>query len=137
MRKFFVLALAATLALTMTAGMAQAKEGGEGPKSNKLVTYNFQGTIASVDEATRTVVVNVEEANKAARYSLGEQVVGRQVSFAATAETKIELDDAQATLAELHSGNLVTVQAKEPKGATSFTARVIDAQTPPADPVVI
>jgi hypothetical protein len=51
-------------------------------------------------------------------------------------DTKIELDGAKATLTDLESGDLVTVQAKERKGATSFTARMVDAETPPADPVV-
>ena len=139
MRKFFVLVLAATLALTMTAGVAQAKGKGtgKGPKPDKLVTYNFEGTIASVDGATSTVVVNVEEANKAARSSLGEQVIGQQVSFAVTAETKVEVHGAEATFAELEAGDLVAVQSKAPEGATSFSARVIDAQSPPADPTAV
>ncbi len=54
-----------------------------------------------------------------------------------TAETKIELDGEEATLADLEAGDLVAVQSKAPKGATSFTARVIDAQSPPADPTTV
>ncbi len=126
MRKLSVLALAAMLALTMSAGVAQAKGKPTAPKKPALVTYVFKGTIASVDGATSTVAVDVEEANKAA-----QSFVGGQVSFAVSESTKIRLDEAKATLGELAVGDVVMVQAKAPAGATSFTARILSAQSAP------
>jgi len=142
MRKFFVLLLAATLVLTMTAGIAQAKGKGttKGPKPDKPVTYTFEGTIYSVDEATSTVVVTVEEANK-----MAGSFAGQQVTFNVTAQTKkVVLNDEPAGLADLKADDSVTVRARALRGATyptttSFTAWIIDAQSAPsvpADPVV-
>jgi hypothetical protein len=128
MRKLSVLALAALLALTMASGVAQAKgkKPGTSAKKPSLVTYVFEGTIASVDGATSTVAVDVAEANKAA-----QSFVGGQVSFAVSESTKIELDETKATLGELAVGDVVMVQAKAPAGATSFTARILSAQSAP------
>ncbi len=129
MRKLFVMALAAVLALTMAAGVAQAKGKPTAPKKPSLVTYVFEGTIASVDGATSTVAVDVAEANKAA-----QSFVGGQVSFTVSESTKIRLDEAKASLVELEAGDVVMVQAKAPAGATSFTARILSAHS--ASPVV-
>jgi len=141
MRKYFVLALAAMMALTMTAGMAQAKgKPATTPKGKPattkkapLVTYVFEGTIASVDGTTSTVAVDVVEANAAA-----QSFVGGQVSFAVSEATKIKLDEAKAALSELETGDAVVVQAKAPAGTTSFSARIISAQSAQvvSDPVV-
>ncbi len=132
MRKFFVLALAAMLALTVSAGVAQAK-GKPAVKKAPQITYVFEGTIASVDGTAGTVTVDVSEANNAAR-----SFVGGQVSFAVSGATKIKLDEAKVPLAELEAGDTVVVQAKAPAGATSFAARIISAYSAPVltDPVV-
>ncbi len=133
MRKFFVLALAATLALTVSAGVAQAKGKPAVKKAPQIITYVFEGTVASVDGTAGTVAVDVSEANNAAR-----SFVGGQVSFAVSGATKINLDEAKVSLAELEAGDTVVVQAKAPAGATSFAARIISAYSAPVltDPVV-
>ncbi len=132
MRKFFVLALAAMLALTVSAGVAQAK-GKPAVKKAPQITYVFEGSVASVDGTAGTVTVDVSEANNAAR-----SFVGGQVSFAVSGATKIKLDEAKVSLAELEAGDTVVVQAKAPAGATSFAARIISAYSAPmlTDPVV-
>ena len=79
MRTFFVLLLAATLALARTAGVAQAKgkAGRAQPiqKKTPTVAYVFEGTVHSVDEVdgTGTVTVNATEANEFANAYLQNQ----------------------------------------------------------------
>jgi hypothetical protein len=146
MRKFFVLLLAATLALTMTAGMAQAKgKAGNGQPTQKkvpTVAYVFEGTAASVsvDELNGTVTVEVKEANKFANAYLQSQGGTTQVTVNVDAggddATKITKDDAAATLGDIAIGDEIVVKDRTSKGATSFTADKIVANTPVAEPTL-
>ena len=49
------------------------------------------------------------------------------MSLTVTPETKVELNDQEASMADLQAGDGV-VQSKAPKDATSFTARTISAE---------
>ncbi len=124
MRKLAILALMASLMLVMTAGVAAAK-GKPATKKVQTVGYVFEGTVASVDD--NAVTVDVQNGNYFAK-----PFFGQQVTFATTAKTKIRLDNAKTSLSQLEAGDLVVVKAKAPKGATSFTADVLSATTPPA-----
>lgn len=113
-----------------------AQSGSKGKAASKkipLQTYVFTGTVTQVGEDF--VTVDVKEANKAGRSFVDKQE-SKQVKFVVakgtkrTKGTKIELNDAEANLADLAAWDTAVVQAKEPKGATSFTARVIEAQSP-------
>lgn len=130
MRKLFVLALAAMLALTMSAGVAQAKgkPAGKGkpPKKDPVVTYVFEGEVVSVD--ADSAVVDVQKGNQFAR-----SYVGSQVDFSVTGTTKIVEDDAKAVLSDLDPGDRALVQLRAPKsGASSFVASKIVAESPVA-----
>lgn len=132
MRKQIVFVLVAALLVAMTAGVAQAKgkpAKAKPAKKPSVVVYSFQGTIASVDEANGSVAVNVKQANQAAR-----PFVNKTVSFKVVAATKISLDKKKASMSELRAGDSVVVQSKAPKGATSFTAGIINAQSPAPEP---
>ena len=147
MRKFYVLVLAATLTLAMTAGVAQAKgkPAGKGQPSQKktpAVAYVFEGDVASVsvDELNGTVTVNVTEANRFASAYLQSQGGTTQVTLNVDTEgedaTKITKDDAGATLGDIAIGDGIVVKDRASKGATSFTADMIVAETPIAEPTV-
>ncbi len=145
MRKFFVLVLAATLALTMTAGVAHAKgkpAGAGKPAQKKVptVAYVFEGTVASVDQLNGTVTVEVQEANKFANSYLesqGTTQVTLNVDTEGEDATKIRRDDAGATLEDIALGDEIVVKERTTKGATSFTADIIVANTPVvAEPIV-
>jgi predicted molibdopterin-dependent oxidoreductase YjgC len=53
---------------------------------------------------------------------------GEPLSITVTPETRVELNDQKASMADLQAGDEVVVQSKAPKGATSFTARMISAE---------
>ena len=151
MRKIFVLVLAATLALTMTAGVAQAKgkpAGAGKPAQKKVptVAYVFEGTVASVDALNGTVTVEVKQANKFANAYLESQSTESQRATQVTVNvdtegedaTKIRKDDAGATLEHIALGDEIVVNDRTTKGATSFTAGIIVANTSVvvAEPIV-
>jgi hypothetical protein len=133
MRKQILFVLVAALLVAMTAGVAQAKgkpaAKAKPAKKPPVAVYSFQGTIASVDAANGSVAVNVKQANKPAR-----PFVNKTVSFKVVATTKISLDRKKAAMGELRAGDSVVVQSKAPKGATSFTAGIINAQSPAPQP---
>ena len=122
-----VFVLVAALLVAMTAGMAQAK--GKPAKKPPVVVHEFRGTVASVDAASGSVAVDVKQTNQAAR-----PFVNRTVYFKAVASTKISLDGRRARLGDLRSGDSVVVQSKAPRGAASFTASIVNAQSPAAQP---
>jgi len=108
----------------------EAQSGSKGKSASKktpLQTYVFTGTVTQVGEDF--VTVDVKEANKAGQSFLDKQE-SKQVKFVIAKGTKIQLNDAEANLADLAAWDAAVVQAKEPKGATSFTARVVEAQSP-------
>ena len=127
MKKATILVAVAALMVALLAGTATA-ESKKGPGGGSAVkTYNFEGTIAEIGEDS--VVVEVTKGNKAAR-----PFVGQAVPFAVTAETKIEVDEAEATLSDLVVGDEVSVQSRAPRDAQSFTARKIEAEAQAATP---
>lgn len=131
MRKFFVFALVAMLAVAMVGGVAQAKgkpagKGKPAQKKDPVVTYIFKGEVASVD--TESVVASVQKGNKFAK-----SYAGQQVDFSVNENTRIVEDDVEATLLDLDAGDRALVQLRAPKsGATSFTARMVVAESPQA-----
>ena len=145
MRKILLLALAAALLVAMAAGTATAKGpgSGKGPGSSKgqskgkgpaTVTYVFKGQMASVAEDGSSFEMAGAGGNKAGRSAVAS---GEPLSITITPETKVELNDQEASMADLQAGDEVVVQSKAPKGTTSFTARMISAeraeQSDPAD----
>jgi hypothetical protein len=98
------------------------------------VTYVFKGEMASVAEDGSSFEIAVAGGNKAGRSAVAS---GDPLSITVTPETKVELNDQEASMADLQAGDDVVVQAKGQKGATSFTARMLSAeraeQSAPAD----
>lgn len=135
MKRMAILALVAALVVALTAGVAVAKpgkgkgKGAKGPKKAPPVVYVFQGTIDSVDEVNGAVTVKVKQANKAAR-----SFVDKAVPFKIESTTKISLDDNKALISDLRAEDAVVVQSKAAKGATSFTANIVNAQSPSPQP---
>jgi hypothetical protein len=129
MKRAVLLMMIAALVVALTAGTAVAKPD-KGKKAKKAkapaqVVYHFQGPIASVDEVTNSVTVDVTQANKAAR-----PFVNQAVPFSVTSTTKISLDDEKALISDLRAGDAVVVQSKAASGATSFTANIVNAKSP-------
>lgn len=128
MRAMVLLAVAAlVLALVASAADAKGREAGK-DKGRKapVVTYVFKGTVASISEGS--VTVDVEKGNKFAKVYAGDQV-----ELAVNEATKLRKDDAPVLLSDLSQGDEIVVKARELKGATSFTARMLVAQTPEAE----
>ncbi len=139
MRKHALLLLVAALVVALTASTAMAKPGkGKKPtKPAKTVTYVFKGTVAETPaEGATSLLVNVTDGNNAGRTAAKSSP---QMSFGVLANgskdsTKIELDEVRVALSDLRAGDAVVVQSKAPQGATSFTARIISAESPAAAP---
>ena len=134
MKRISLLVLAGALLLAMSAATATAKKPGgvNGPdKKAKLTTYVFKGELVSSGEDGGSLTVAVSGGNKAGRTAAAG---GEPLSLAVTPETKVELDGQEATFADLRAGDDVVVQSKAPKGATSFTARVISAEREVVEP---
>ena len=132
MRKILLLAFAGALLVAMTAGTAAAKGPGSG-KGPASVTYVFKGEMASVAEDGSSFEIALTGGNKAGR---GAVASDEPLSLTITPESKVELNDQEATMAELKAGDKVVVQSKAPKGTTSFKADKISAERveEPAEP---
>jgi hypothetical protein len=132
MKKATILALVMALVVALMAGtaVAKGKPTGKGSKARgpAVVTYVFKGTVASVAEDGGSVAVEVTGGNKAGRQAAAGQQ--QPMTFAVTDATKVELNDAPATVPELQPGDQVVVQSKAKKGATSFAARAVSAERP-------
>ncbi len=133
MKRISLLMLAGALLLAMSAGTATAKKPGgvKGSEKAKLTTYVFKGELVASGEDGGSLTVAVSGGNKAGRTAAAS---GEPLSLAVTPETKVELDGQEATFADLRAGDAVIVQSKAPKGATSFTARVISAEREAVEP---
>ena len=133
MKRISLLMLAGTLLLALTTGTATAKKPGgvKGPEKAKLTTYVFKGELVASGEDGGSLTVAVSGGNKAGRAAAAG---GEPLGLAVTPETKVELDGQEATFADLRAGDAVVVQSKAPKGATSFTARVISAEREVVEP---
>lgn len=55
---------------------------------------------------------------------------GGPVEFAVSDNTRLRKDDERALLSDLAQGDEVVVKVRAPRDATSFTARMLVAQTP-------
>jgi hypothetical protein len=145
MRKILLLALTGALLVAMAAGTATAKGPGSGKGSDSskgqgkgkgpaTVTYVFKGEMASVAEDGSTFEILLTDANKAGLKAAAKDA---PLNLTVTPETKGELNDQEATMADLQAGDKVVVQSKVPKGVTSFNADNISAerteQSDPAD----
>ena len=137
MRKFLLLALTGALLVAMAAGTATAKGPGSGKSKSKgpaTVTYVFKGEMISVAEDGSTFEILLTDANKAGLKAAAKDA---PLNLTVTPETKVELNDQEATMADLQAGDKVVVQSKVPKGVTSFNADNISAerteQSDPAD----
>ena len=128
MRRILLLSLTGALLVAMAAGTATAKGPGSGKSSGKgpaTVTYVFKGQMESVAEDGSTFEITVQGGNKAGRSAVASD---EPLSLTVTDETKVELNDQEASMAELQAGDEVVVQSKGKKGDTSFTARMISAE---------
>lgn len=126
MRKILLFSLVGALLVAMSAGAATAKGPGSGKgKGPATVTYVFKGQMASVAEDGSSFEIAMAGGNKAGRNAVAS---GEPLSIIVTPETKVELNDQEATMADLQAGDEVVVQSKASKGETSFTARVISAE---------
>lgn len=134
-RRTVLLVLGLMLVVATAAGTADARsQKAKAAKGKKPpVVYVFKGEVAEVGEDS--VTVSVEKGNKFARAFADEQV-----EFAVAESTKVIEDDARASLAELDAGDEVVVRSRAERGATSFAANMVVAQTPevteeePAEP---
>lgn len=108
----------------------QATDNGGG-KEDQDISYVFKGTIAQNGADGSPLEVKVEKANDAAR-----SFVGKTLKFNVSSNTESYLDNAgvessklDAKLSDLKAGYNVVIQSKAPKNATSFTARLISAES--------
>ena len=140
MRKILLLALTGALLVAMTAATATAKGPGSGKGAGKgqskgkgpaTVTYVFKGEMASVAEDGSSFDIAVTGGNKAGRDAVAS---GEPLNLTVTDETKVELNDEEATMADLQTGDEVVVQSKAPKGTTSFNADKISAERAEEEP---
>jgi len=124
------LVMALVVALMAGTAVAKGKPAGKGNKGRgpAVVTYVFKGTVASVAEDGGSVAVEATGGNKAGRQAAAGQQ--QPMTFAVTDATKVELNDAPATISELQPGDEVVVKSRAAKGATSFAARVVSAERP-------
>src|SRR5215210_5501382 len=114
-----------------TAAKGQATDkGGEGKKQDQGTSYVFKGTVAQNGVDGSPLEVKVEKANNGA-----QSFVGKNLKLDTSSDTEIYLDDADverseldAKLPDLKAGYEVVIQAKAPKDATKFTARLISAE---------
>ena len=118
MRKLMLLAAVAALVVAFAAGTATAKQNGK-----YRATYNFEGTVREVAADGSYVVVDVTGGNKLARAHLGVQ------SFGVTAGTRVEIDEENAALSDLATGDEVRVQSKAAKNATEFVVHKISVES--------
>jgi hypothetical protein len=118
MRRLMLLAVVAALVVALAAGTATAKQNGK-----NRATYNFKGTVQEVAIDGSYVVVDVTDGNKRARAHLGVQ------QFGVTEDTKVEINEEDATVSDLTAGEEVKVQSKAAKDATEFEARKISVES--------
>lgn len=109
----------------------QATDNGGGKEQEQDTSYVFKGTIAQNGADGSPLEVKVEKANDAAR-----SFVGKTLKFNVSSNTESYLDNAgvkssklDAKLSDLKAGYNVVIQSKAPKNATSFTARLISAES--------
>jgi hypothetical protein len=125
MSKAAILVAVAALMVALVAGTAAAKDGG------KVKTFNFKGTAVSEDSAS--ISVEVSDGNKRGREAAEAHEAahpGEPMVFAVTDTTKVEIDDAPASLAEVvAAGGEVRVQSKAPQGSDTFVARKVTVET--------
>lgn len=127
LRRTVLLVMALLLVVATAAGTADARSPKAKPAKAKKqpVVYVFKGEIAEV--GGDSVTVSVEKGNKFARSFAGDQV-----EFAVSESTKVVKDDIRVSPAELAAGDEVVVRSRAERGAASFTANIIVAQTPGA-----
>jgi|SRR5215216_4412785 len=139
MRKVLLLALTGALLVAMVAGTATAKGPGSGKSKGKgpaTVTYVFEGKMAFVTEDGNSFKITVTGGNKAARGAVHEAIEnGEPLSLTIIPEktepedkTRVELNNQEASMADLQAGDKVVVQSKASKGTTSFKADKISAE---------
>ena len=123
MRKMAILVAVAALMVTLVAGTAAAKGGGG------MKTFNFKGD--AVSENGSSISVEVSDGNRRGREA-AEAHPGVPMVFAVVGgTTKVEIDDAPASLAEVVAADgEVRVQSKAPEGSSDgFVARRITVET--------
>jgi predicted secreted protein len=132
MRKILLFSLVGALLVAMVAGTAVAKGSGSGKSSGKskskapaTVTYVFKGEMISVAEDGSTFDILLTDANKAGLKAAAKDA---PLNLTVTPETKVKLNDQEATMADLQAGDKVVIQSKVPKGVTSFNADMISAE---------
>ncbi len=126
MRKTMMLVAVAALMVALVAGSAAAKQ-----KGKNTATYNFKGTLVEVAPDGSSVSVDVTDGNGRGREVAEAYALERpnEPMVFLTPETKVEIDDAPASLSDLAAGDEVRVQSKAPKNApTTFVARQISVE---------
>ncbi len=112
--------------VALVAGSAAAKQKGE-----NTATYNFKGTLVEVAPDGSSVSVNVTDGNGRGREVAEAYALAHpdEPMVFLTPETKVEIDDAPASLSDLAAGDEVHVQSKAPKKApTTFVAHKISVE---------
>ncbi len=119
MRKVAILVAVAALTVALVAGTAAAKGGGG------MKTFNFKGD--AISENGSSISVEVSDGNKRGREAGGAHPGVPMVFAVVSGTTKVEIDDAPASLAEIVAADgEVRVQSKASDG---FVARKITVET--------
>lgn len=125
MRKVAILVAVAALMVALVAGTASAKD------TEKVKTFNFKGTAVSEDGSS--ISVEVSDGNKRGREAAEaheEAHPGEPMVVAVRDATRVEIDDAPASLSEVvAAGGEVRVQSKAPEGSDTFVARKVTVET--------
>jgi hypothetical protein len=116
LKKLVILTVVAALVVALANGTATAKQNGK-----NRATYNFRGTVQEV-AGDSYLLVDVTGGNGRAREHLGLQ------QFGVTTDTKIEVNEEDAELADLVPGDEVKVQSKAAKDANEFAARKLSVE---------
>ena len=123
MRKLAILVAVAALTVALVAGTAAAKGGGG------MKTFNFKGD--AVSENGSSISVEVSDGNMRGREAAGAHPDVPMVFAVVSGTTKVEIDDAPASLAEIVAADgEVRVQSKASEGSSDgFVARKITVET--------
>ena len=123
MRKMALLVAVAALMVALVAGTAAAKGGGG------MKTFNFKGTAVSEDGSS--ISVEVSDGNRRGREAAEAHPGAPMVFAVVSGTTKVEIDDAPASLAEIVAADgAVRLQSKAPEGSPDgFVARRITVET--------
>jgi hypothetical protein len=140
-RTLVAVGIAAALALPASA-VAKGHAGGKGKhggsharghsgkqkhkRHNPLVSYNFKGVVASVDQAAKTVVVSIDHANRH-----GRKFVGQDLAFNFSNTRLVVADvnsDGDRDLGDVSEGDRIKVRVRLPRKPGDLASETIEAR---------